>query len=353
MYRLFVDQPYRGVKISPVFNKAARKLDSNIDKVISYYMSNPTFVPNEHPIVKLLAGLTVDLEQSDEILHRQIYNRRDSIAAGVGISTTRNKGEMHPYAFYCKNCMLVGSEFGDVLEITSWVNISAVRPLTHPVESLQPTLPNQIKLLNNEDYAVIGVDIPLLAVQYKHWLIHEMRKPAIERNNTAHFVSKYVFSTMIFHHMVIVLRNRYLAEYSETYRNDVMPKIPLHLEDLERYFDAGMEEIIFDINLSGRTFSEAMVRMPMLEGLTYNQMVPTTGQSLSLYSYWTTFLVYLDWAYPIFVVADRLDPKQETVYRKLKSIKRYLDSVKVMKDYKGFSEVVERKWEHISEIAGL
>ena len=335
MHRLFTQQASRGKIISPRFMQARNKYILSYNKVSDHYRTYNTYLNNKHILVRLLIGLDIDPETSDQDLYRRTEHTVDRTAAGLGITTDLNNGELHEEAFYVDECAIVAVEFGEFYDIPSWTEIRAVRPLTHPHTTLKFVLPHLMTSMDDGDYAVVGIDIPMLAIQYRHWLKQNILKPAGEQENVTQFITRYVLPGMLPEQADIALRNRMLHAANMSYRTDDRLDTPIFVNTFDKEFDEAIEDLTIEMMGGSKAFSEVMENIPMIFHDNYFDAVPRELDSLSIFSYWVSLMVYVDWTYSAMVAVPSIDSGQELVDKKMKKIKRYVKGTRATKFMKG------------------
>lgn len=349
MYRLFTEQLFRGRRISPEFIQARSKYQDTLEKAVRYYSTNNVWINNDHPLVRMVNGFDIDTKQSDGAVYRRYTSRADEISAGLGITTYRNIGEMVDDVFYGNNCILIATEFEDFSALDNdWTRWAPVRPLTFQFTSLKPVLPNLIKDTGKTDYSVVGIDIALLAVQYKNWLKEEQRKPEAERYGTTVFISQFVLPQMLPYQADIVMRNRYLSLALGNKMYDTLPDTPFLTLLYEAEFDKGMMDLIKELRRGTPTFDEITEALPMITADVYADAVPESVRVLSIYSYWATFLIYLDWAFVILRSVDDINMDEGQINNSIRSVKRFLNAAAPFKRYNAIvSTRIKSKWDYV------
>lgn len=326
VYRLFTKQPFKGAMVSSPFIQAKFKFQESLNIALDYYQSNSMYLNNSHILIRLIAGFVFDPETPSELLYRQIDSSKDRIASGLWITTDVNRGQIFEKAFYCSNCAIVSTSFSDENNLPHWKHIRAVRPFTHPHVSLNLVLPHRFKSIESTDYAVVGIDIALLAVQYQGWFKEQMLRPAVERDTIAMFVYNWVLPGMLPEQLDISLRNRFMYMLTGTWREEPELKCPIFIQDYDVEFDRAYLKIIRFLRTGKRrSLTEVMYGIPMFHAETYWESVPKSLDGLSIMSYWTRLLTYTDWLFPLANGFDNIDPVQELVTRKLKMVQRYVD----------------------------
>lgn len=328
MYRLF-SKPlaYRGAMVSSKYIQAKFKYRDSLNIATEFYQNNSMYLNNSHILNRLIADFIFDPYGLEIDVYRQIEQNANRICSGLGITTDINPGQMFKKAFYTHNCALVSVSYSEATKIPHWRQIRAVRVLTHPHISLQLVLPHRLKSLEETDYSVVGIDLPLLAVQYKGWFLEEIKKPVGEREGIAQFVYKWVLSGMLPEQIDIALRNRLMHMSLETWRNEPDFRPPIFIQDYDKEFDRALKDLIVFYRKGERTLSEIMLGMPMMFAENYFQAAPKNLNSLSIHSYWIRLLVYTDWLYPMVVSFD-IDPIQENVTKKMMIVNRYINGTR-------------------------
>lgn len=343
MHRIFKKVPYRGAMISSKFIQAKFKLEESLNRAIEYYQGNSTYLNNNHLLIRLVTSLTFDVGTPLDIVYRSISSNSDKIAHSLGITTDVNSGKIFTKELYTSNCAFISTTYSNPLSIPHWKHIRAVRVMTHPHTTLNLVLPNRLHSLDDSDYSVVGIDIPLLAVQYQQWVLTQEAKTILERDTVAQFVLKWVLPGMLKEQIDISLRNRFTNIALGTTRDEVELKEPIFMQGYDAEFDKAYKDIIKYIRTgSRRAPSEVMIGLPMFNSDNYWEAVPRNLQSLSMMSYWIQLLVYTDWLYPMSAAFDNVDPNQDLVTKRLMVTQRYVDGTNADKFIRGHIEELWR-----------
>lgn len=324
MYRILTPKPFRGLKVSPKFIQAKFKYKESIDNAIEYYREYSQYIPTNHILARILFAMSFDPKGSDMDVYRDIDRKVYKIASAYGITSDVSPGHLHSKSFYTNNCALVTCKFGDPLNIPHWKHIRAVRVLTHPYRSLRPILPCFFKTLDHSLYSVVGIDFPLLAVQYKNWFNEEMKRPPNERDQLVDFITKWVMPNMFPEQIDIALRNRMEDLGKGEIREEIDIKPPIFVSGWDKEFDSAYEELIEFYNTAERTFSQVCVGMPMYSAENYWDAIPRCLEGLIIYRYWVTLLVYTDWYYPI-PLTFNVEVNTELLYNNMKRVERFVN----------------------------
>lgn len=140
-----------------------------------------------------------------------------------------NYGQVFKGVFYgpsCDELILYDEEyFNPFYAEKEWMRINAVKVLLHPKSDLALLLPNGRDSSTGGGLAVISVNVPLLAIQYRGFLKSQMLKIKAEDDaklGIQHFIHMFVLPNMLYNQIDITIMNRlmnlfYNAPMSEFY----------------------------------------------------------------------------------------------------------------------------------------
>ncbi len=333
MYRLLLTKrPFYGLKISQRFIQAKMKYEESMNYAIGYYNDYQSYLPNQHILVKLINTFSFDPDMLDVDIYWQLKGKEDRYATAFGFVGNSSIGKIHGKAFYTKNCVIRNVNFYDPINIPHWKHIRAVRVLTHPYTNLKPVLPHLFKTLDDSLYSVVGIDIPLLGIQYKYWLQDQLKRPVNEREQITSFITRWVMPNMFPEQIDIALRNRLERigkeltmsdEDIEDEQKEILIKPPFYMLGWDNEFDNAFKELIEFYNKGERKLTEICIGMPMFSAENYYEAIPNCLDGMNTYTYWSTLLVYCDWYYPLVTTFD-INPQQEQVYNNLLKVQRYI-----------------------------
>lgn len=190
-------------------------LQRNIDTVIQYYRRSPIAVKSQHFLIKLLGALTVP--HSQEIT--RYYDNVQAIALNVGMTlgmtSPISKGKIFDGVFYghgnSEILIADNAEFDPEAANANWENLEPIRVLRHPRSDLNLNIPNGINTGVEEGLAVILINIPMLAIQYRAFRRDQYEKAFRSGSNEMsinQFLHMYPLTNMIRSHADYALFNR-------------------------------------------------------------------------------------------------------------------------------------------------
>lgn len=211
-----IESPFgQSVLHPPQWLYAKNGLERNTEIVKEYYRIRPFAVRSEHILARLLNNLGVPYSLNLERFHDIIDSRALALSSVFKMTSSLNKGSMFKGTFFGEGIeeilMATDDVFNPFSTYRNWKNVSAVKVLMHPKSDLGFTLPNGKASGTETGYAVIEINIPMLAVQFKAFMdyqkIHFIDK-GDNPHTVAQFIHMYVLPNMISSQLDICLFNR-------------------------------------------------------------------------------------------------------------------------------------------------
>ena len=262
-------------------------LQINIEKIQNYYRTFPVPVTSNHFLVQLLLSLDIDAETSIRNCFNIVDSRSMNLSMTLEMTSPRYKGKLFSNVFYgekSNECLIALDDWFD-LELVSkdWKNISAVKPIIHNCRDRQITIPGS-KYCNDSEFTVTGINISLLAIQYRMFMVEE------EKDSNIHaatwFIGKYVLPNTLKEYMDIALFNMLEACYRHG-KNSVLNTIrtqvhPFSLPDYTQYLPNALEKVIENLSLTDKSFEAILENIPsvfkknMFKSLIMPDIAPTS-----------------------------------------------------------------------------
>jgi len=323
MERLFNRYAQAGVNFVSIDYDLGRKhITDNVSSSMSYYQRNPKRIDNGNVFVRLLQSMG-NLVGASVIVRRRINNNASKISAGLGINTDNNPGDYFRNAFYAEHTYIRAMEFDLNADSNNYKNIKAVKVLVYDGLDLDYRLPTELDILPG--ISVIGVDLGLLAKQYRLWLNINNNLPLKEQEPITHFVSRWVLPNMIKDQVELAVRNR-IIHYSNTSTPllNNQTKSSFITIDAIPYIDEGINNLIESYSLRKMGYYELFKAIPSIYGDSYMDAIPSDVVGMMPYSYWLGLMVFSPWLE--IILGDRLnvDTTKDRLRGNLKSINRYV-----------------------------
>lgn len=257
-----------GVLKPAIWSFTKEGLKKDIDIVQSYYkeeLIRP--VRGSHILVRLLQSIAVPFSLSLD----RYYSNVDMIALGKAttqrMTSSVSKGIIHRGLFYGDNIpeIIIASDNPfNVEEVhNNWKNVSAVKVLMHPKSDLTFQLPTGKSQSDEGGFAVIYINVSMLAVQYRAFKMSMMDKDI--SLDTTHFVGAYVLPNMLKSQTAITLFNRiYNAANGLESNNDTRRKHPFVYPDYNGFVKKATRQVIKNIEVSPKNYRKVFHSLPSI-----------------------------------------------------------------------------------------
>lgn len=271
MYTLFNLLPavQKGTLRSPEWNYIRSGLRANIGAVQRYYRQNPASVKSDHFLIRLLYSLGVPMLQSLE----RYYYHVDAVALNMSMplkmTSSISSGATFEGVFYgagVSEILIAHNESFDFNQANrDWKNLQAVKVLRHPRSDVYPNLPNGSNSGVETGLAVIAINIPMLAVQYRAFRLNEIAVREGTNDNqlsVGHFIHMYVLPNMVPSHLDYALFNR-IDKLSRGFPlGENTKKFPFVLNELTKKIDGYYRDVLLNLQRNSQDFTGTLRTIP-------------------------------------------------------------------------------------------
>lgn len=238
MYTLFdiTEKDRRHSIVIPKFNHVDTVIGKETQKVQDYYRFHKTHLPSNHLLVKLILNLNVSLNREVYEYVSTVEDRVDKLAKSFKfIHPTNTNVTTFDGVFYNENTVeyiIASDEAFDVdLAWKKWRSIVAVKIHSHPFTDMSIAIPNgKYPLQMTKGAAVISINIPMLALQYKAWVRYEQNR-GVASESIQNFIYNFVLNNMVKRHTEICLINRTISYITQLSVSEFSRQHPFHVTD--------------------------------------------------------------------------------------------------------------------------
>lgn len=264
-------------------------LQANLGQIIRYYRRQPMAVKSDHFLIRLLQSITVSKMMSTE----RYYNNVDglfslNLGMALGMTSELSKGRVHAGQFYGPDSPEIyvahTADFDPFVAERNWQNLQPIRVLRHPRSDMACLLPNGKDTGSEYGLAVIAINIPMLAVQYRAWWRQEQYN-AEQTGDSPHsinqFVHMYCLPNMLYSHLDYALFNRVSNTFFEAPQGEASAKHPFGLPDWEAKLDAVQTTMLEQLERVTKDWHGVLYNLPavsqpsMVDVMRVPQVSPT------------------------------------------------------------------------------
>lgn len=212
MYSLFKNKATRftGMTTYPQLDYLRRSYLKQIEDVKAYYNRYPKRVDADNLIGNILVHIPNKDDLDDTRYLRYVEDTADGVARAMGLTSSTYRGRVH------ERGITLGSKSNEVmLSVTSdrtpleivenWTRVPALNYIYHSRTDLGlPILNNQS---SGKAFGVSTLNIPLLALQYRHWLRYQNERYD-QKESVYRFVGGFVLPNALDSYLDIAFFNR-------------------------------------------------------------------------------------------------------------------------------------------------
>ena len=287
MYDLF-NSTYSGSgKTFPIIKLRTNRavVQRELARVCSFYRAKPTDADESHVITQLIKILNISIKRDNESTIQACVDRVPEVSKILGLVHPYNsrpverRGEF--YNNHVREIIILDESTVVNLPVVKrqWPVINPIRIVTHPFNDINFHLCNGKYPIPKDGYAVFVVNVPLLILQYKFWVLDCIDKGRSEIR-PSRFVGQVLIPNMIGAHMDVCYINRAM----DVYRGKLVPVMkrahPVSIVDITQHVDdtidsqiAILNQQVADIN-GFYTVFPAMVRENWLASIQVPDIAP-------------------------------------------------------------------------------
>lgn len=272
MYQLFtkVYDSLTAVIRPPEFELIKRTYEAQLLNIINYYNNRVYAVKSNHLLCRLLTMSEIPVQYELDRYVEIAYTRSPYVAKHFNFTSELSYGKVAPSIFYGpenNEIILYNEDYFDIdVVIKNWKTVSAVKVLEHPFSDLGLLLPTGIDHSTDKGLVVMTVNIPMLLVQYRSFVLEQYNRILMPGNNEArlsvtHFVHMYVLPNILESHLELCIVNRLINLYYGAPMGEALKHHPFSLIDYSAKIDKTL------LSVSKRLQRTRMLYFSMLKNI--------------------------------------------------------------------------------------
>lgn len=271
----------------------------NLTTVKNYYKSRVFTVKSNHFLAKIINSINVPHSLNIERFYDNVDSKADTFSMAMKMTSSIFKGSLFTGVFYGSNnteILISNSEtFNPYWVHENWRNVCAVKPLLHPRSDLDLLLPNGKDTGSETGLTIISINIPMLLVQYRAFVIDQMKKNEGDSLlSVGHFIHMYVLPNMMDAHLDIALFNRINNLSLGAPLGESKRKHPFALPNYNNTVNSVHNQILHDMKSRKMEYEMILRTIPMVEAetLEHVMLLPNIAQTRQVV--WVLILARLD-----------------------------------------------------------
>lgn len=296
----------------PSFNTTRKLINSEVDRIIGYYKNTNFVVPQTHLLCQILRQLTVSFKRDLASFTSVCYDEIPRLSMLFNlIHYEVSNPEIRHGLFYNSSTpeYIVADEtlFDYDHAYKHWKKLTPVRVHYHGYSDLNvPLLNGNYKNpVRENSYAVISINIPLLALQYRAWLENEVVKygdsASAASDETSilkrleHFVFKYPLLNASYNHVELALINRTLNHYRELPVGKYFRLHPINVVNLTDIVDRTLKERVAVLKRNKFRVHQFMSAFSGLKKQNWSKVLTSPEIVKTRTTKWVNELIYLEY----------------------------------------------------------
>lgn len=279
-----------GVNI-PQMRYVSERLQSNCDRLVEFYQNSGGFVDARHILIRLLSGFTGAYSVTPGLYYDYVVNNYDNISRVEGITSGVARGAVHRNgSFYGRGSdeiyIAIESVTNPIRIAQEWKAQSPVKVMRHPYSDFNLNLPDGSGFAGG--ISVFTIDMPVLGLMFRSWLLEEEKKPSGTRETPAQFVYQYVLPGMLKSQANVAMMNRIINQFNGNEQISINKRRSMALPTPETYVNlVATQYVNWAIN-GNRNFEQILQTFPQPFASSIVNTVVPKGIARTRASRWAT-----------------------------------------------------------------
>lgn len=241
-----------------------------VNDICNYYHNRVYAVKNNHLLVRLLQSIDVPMDYEIGQYANVANIRAPFIARTFDLTSDVNRGKIFNGVFYGDGSseIILSEEdyFNPFYAEKHWRRICAVKPLLHCKSDLGLLLPNGKYTSTGLGLSAFSVNIALLAVQYRSFILSQRIKYDNQEGHLGpnHFIHMYVLPNMLYNHVDLVIFNRLKNLFYGAPQGDALVRQPMVIIDYSKKVDRVLERCLYSIDRRSMSLDILLKTIPAI-----------------------------------------------------------------------------------------
>lgn len=280
------------------WNTTRDAMRRNLMAFIHHYRNLAYSIPPDHVLVKFLQSINTPMALSNARYFNYIFDDALSVANALKMTTPFGTGQVFKGVFFNKNISEVLIAFTEDFDLDKverrWENITAVRVLRHPFSSLKLQVPNGKYISPETGIAIMAINAPLLAVQYRAFVRSENYKasqsPEYVPRNVQQFIHAYVLPNMLESYLDYALFNRANCLLNDLPMMEFTVNSVIHQPDLRSAVDNNYKKVLKVLADSSYTAPMTLAAFPSFSATDMRSLIFVPDVVPTRQILWSTIL---------------------------------------------------------------
>ena len=277
----------------------------NLQTAKTYYKNRVMSVRSNHFLVTLINSINVPQSLEVSRYYDNVDAKALKLSMALRMTSAIYRGATFKGVFYgpaCTEIITATDEPFDPYEVDrNWRDVTAVRVIKHPYSDMNMHLPNGKVQSAESGPAVIVVNVPMLAVQFRAWSNYQisLNSSEVDSDNAGYasvatFVHMFVLPNMLDSHLDHCIVNRLInrlvgAPFGETKRSH-----PFVMFDYTQKIDDIHEDMVADISKRKMEYKAILKTIPVASAEDAEVLMRLPENAPTRAIFWTELLARID-----------------------------------------------------------
>ncbi len=267
MYDYFNDDNLRGSKFVNVggLDLVSDYYAREINKIKKYYEINPSLIPAQHFLVRLITHLLGRYNTNSPFdIYQGIAYKVEDLGMALRLTSNIYRGEVKHNCFYgadSEEAILIYNKPYFEYSKTDWRTWQPIKVMSHAstdilINPIKPTIdPLQRGL------SFIMVDAVQLTLQYYLWKLEFSED---NDRSLMQFIATFPLPNMMYSHADVAVWNRFVYGYYGIEKPKNKNRFPISIADYSRAFDNGLIKVGENLRKRHVRFEDILLTTPIL-----------------------------------------------------------------------------------------
>jgi hypothetical protein len=339
MYQLFQEsslQPGGGLAL-PDFRRVQAGLRLSLSKVIEFRRQNPVGLNGSHFLVKLIQSLNVPLSLETEIYNDKVRDISLNLAMSLKMTSALSQGRVFtPGVFYGEHvteALVANIDPFDLDQLEDhWRDMRPIRVLYHPKTDLNLDVPDGRHPSEEAGMAVIAINIPMLASQYRKWRQFRSDVSDDSPRSIMQFLQEIPLPNMLYSHLDVAIVNRLIGLFFKVEMSKPRGHHSFYLTDWTDEVDKALERWMDNVQSRKLDFDTLVSILPTVSAEDYHEILALPDLAFTQQLQWAVVLARLPLV--VFLVQFNAltdNPRNRKYLNYLRHYLRQMDLSRVMR----------------------
>uniref|UniRef100_A0AB39CCX8 Virion structural protein n=1 Tax=Pseudomonas phage RVTF4 TaxID=3236931 RepID=A0AB39CCX8_9VIRU len=354
MYTLFRDDPVgsKGVVLDPKRPQIQRNVARVMEDVTNYYRRHPKVVDARNLFSLIISHFVLEYRSDDAQWAKKCEDQAKLLIRNLGLTDAINRGKIFDKGVTlgpeCEEVVISSIERFDTQGLRSrWRQLKPVRYLYHTRSD------TNLPIMNNKTpgkgYGVIMINIPMLMVQYRHWVYNNFGAVDGDSVNHYKFIGAHVLVDSLESYLEIAYFNRLSRMAYKLPATKYPLPHPFYIPDYTNDIDAMAKRTIEQRVMFTGMITELAQSTPMIMKDNLWQVIQLPKGPVTIQNEWALALAripYIKYLVDSVKKAPGYDKTQTNIV--LRELQEAMHSQSLRMN--GSSEMMKRLWDDVRKL---